>query len=185
MGNQSGFRSSKWCQPHSNKLLPINGSITRNIDSSADACIASDFSLHDKYNHPRIYPSTLDPSYVFYRDTCWRYQKNNNNGDSITYERNNLKPAHCYISAVLLVLVWADQLGINVDTPVVAAMIGAKKRKYVSYITSTSVTKYIQVAAKATHGITATKALASFPPTPLEWMHVFLWMLMMKNCTWY
>ena len=110
MGNQSGFRSSKWCQPYSNKSLPVNRSITRNIDSSASAFIASNFSLRDKHKRPLTISATLDPTTFVYCDTCWRFQKNNNNGEIITYDHNDLKPTHYYIRAVLRILARADRL---------------------------------------------------------------------------
>ena len=128
MGNQSGFRTSEWCQPHSNKS-PINRSITRNIDSSAAAFIASDVSLRDKHKHKIIFSATLDPTTVVYCDTCWRFQKDNNNSEIITYEHNDLKPTHCYIRAVLRILARADHLGINFDTFIAVAMVGTNTRK--------------------------------------------------------
>ena len=152
MGNQWGIRSSEWCQPHSNKSLPINVSITRNIDSLAAAFIANDFSLHDKYKRPVICSAILDTNTLAYWDTCWRFQKNNNSGKIITYECDDLKPAHCYIREVLRILARADRLGIKFYTTIPVSMVGTKKRKYASYTSSATVTKHLQEASKAAHG---------------------------------
>ena len=164
MDNQSWFKSSEWCQPQSIKPLPINGSITRNIDSSAAAFIASDFSLRDKRKRPLTYSAILDSSSVSYCDTYWRYQNNKNNGEIVTYEHNDLKYSHCYIDAALRILSWDDCLGIHVDIPIAVPMVVIKKRKLLSYITSITVTKHLQVAAKAAHGIKTAKSLSRISP---------------------
>ena len=164
LGQQSGFRSSEWSQPHSNQTLPLDAPITRNVDNSATAFIASDFTLKDKRNRPLKYSPTLDPDTVEHVDTRWRFQKNNNNGEQITYSRSHSDPTHCYVRAVLRILARAARLGVPHDSPVAVALhrSGKQKTKTVSYITSALSTKFIRQAATAAHGITAAKSLARF-----------------------
>ena len=54
-------------------------------------------------------------------------------------------------------------MSVDVNIFIAAAIVGTKKRKYVSYITSATITKYLQIADKATHGITLAKALSRSP----------------------
>ena len=160
MVNQSGFRSSVRYQSHSNKSLTINGVVNRNIDSSAAAFICSNFVLYDKRKRPVTYSVALDLSSISYCDTCWRYQKKKNNCDIISYERNDLKPAHCYIMTVLYLLVQADRLDIHVYTSISLAMVGTKKRNILFYITSMTVTRHLQAPSKASNVIKTTRTLA-------------------------
>ena len=63
---------------------------------------------------------------------------------------------------MLRILAKADRLGVNFNTPIAVAMLGTKKRKNVSYITSADVAKYLQVDDKSAHGIKHANALDRF-----------------------
>ena len=164
LGQQSGFRSSEWSQPHSNLTLPLDAPITRNIDNSATAFIASDFTLRDKHQRPLKFSLDLDPNRVEHVNTRWRFQKNNNNGEEITYSRSHSNPSHCYVRAVLRILARAARLGVPPLSPIAVALqsTGKKKKKSVTFITSSQSTKFIRQAATAVHGVTTAKALARF-----------------------
>ena len=127
--SKSGFRSSEWYQHYSNKLLPINGSSTRNIDSSAAAFIARDFTLCDQCKYPILYSSTLSTNSIASCNIFWEYQISNDNGEIITNDHNDLKYTCYYIRIVQRILTKADSMGINVDTLIIVAMVVTKKRQ--------------------------------------------------------
>ena len=161
MGLQSGFRCSEWCQPHSNKYLPLSASITNNIDGSAAAFIASDFVLKDKKKRTLTFTTNLDHSKVVYCSTRWRFQKNGDNGQIITYSRNPHDPELCYISAILRIFARAKRLKIKPNSPIaVAALKGINSKKH--FITSTLVAASYKSAAQKVHHVTSKQDLAKF-----------------------
>ena len=129
MGLQSGFRCSEWCQPHSNKYLPLTASVTKNIDSSAAAFIASGFVLKDNKKRKLIISSSLDKSKVVYCSTRWRFQKNGDNGQIITYSRSHDDPELCYVSAILRILARAQRLQLKPNSPIAVAALKGKRDK--------------------------------------------------------
>ena len=161
-GSQSGFRCSEWAQPHSSKSLPLSATITKNVDGSATAFLAEDFILLNKHKRPLVFSLSLDHTKVFYCSTKWRYQKNGDNGQIITYARNDEDPEMCYISAILRILTRATRLAVKPSSPIAVAMVKRKKRKFPSFITSTLVTMYFQAAARQVHRITLQKDLDRF-----------------------
>ena len=128
MSSRLGCRSSEWCEIHSSKSLPINGSTSMNIDNLATTFIGSDFVLRDKCKLLFKYSYILDPSSIAFCDTWSRYQKKKKNGEIVTHERNNLKPAQCYTRKFLGILAQYDCLVINSDTFIAVAMVGTKKK---------------------------------------------------------
>ena len=161
MGLQAGPRSSEWCQSHSKLFLPITSPIQTNVDGSATAFIAGDFVLKNKHKRPVLFTPSLDQSTVVFVSTRWRYQKNGDNGQIITYARNLDNPELCYISAVIRILARAQRLDIKPDCPIAVAMAG-KKNLSPCFITSTSVASHLQAAAKEVHHISSKKDLARF-----------------------
>ena len=75
MGNQLGFRSSEWSQPDSNKSLPINDSITTQIDS---ACILMD-TADEKTHHIKRTLCWKSDTFMDYIRSITRLVTNHNN----------------------------------------------------------------------------------------------------------
>ena len=142
MGLQAGPRSSEWCQSHSKIFLPIISPIQTNVDGSATAFIAGDFVLKNKHKRPVLFTPSLDQSTVVFVSTRWRYQKNGDNGQIITYAKKLDTPELCYVSAVIRILARAQRLNIKPDCPIAVAMAG-KKKIYPCFITSTSVASHL------------------------------------------
>ena len=161
VGLQSGPRSSEWCQSNSKQILPITANFKKNVDGSATAFIAGDFVLKNKHKRPIFLTPSLDHTTVAFVSTRWRYQKNGDNGQIITYARNLDNPELCYVSAVIRILSRAQRLAIKPDCPVAVAMAG-KKKLFPCFITSTLVASHLQAAAKAVHHIISKKDLARF-----------------------
>ena len=82
--------------------------------------------LRDKNKRPLVFSAILDPNTVTYCHICWSFQKNNNNGEIITYEHNDLKPDHYYMRTFSRILSRADRLGINIDAPIAVVMVSTK-----------------------------------------------------------
>ena len=93
--------------------------------------------------------------------TKWRFQKNGDNGQTITYARNLDDRYLCFVSAVISILARAERLGIKPDCPIAVSMTG-KKNLSPCFITSTLVASHLQAAAKAVHHVTSKTDLARF-----------------------
>ena len=88
VGIQAGFCSAEWCQSKNKLCMPVTEKISLNVDGSSTAFLAEDIRLFSCTKRPLEFNSHLDYSLVQYVDFCWRYQKNNDNGQVITYTRN-------------------------------------------------------------------------------------------------
>ena len=162
MGLHSGFRCSEWCQPSSKKYLELSATVKVNIDGSPTAFLASDFILKDKKKRRLPFTSKLAHSKVVYCSTRWRFQRNGDNGQIITYSRNLVDPELCYISAILRILARAKRLKLKTNSPVAVATSTTKKCSKSFYITSSLVAAFFQNAAKIVHHVTSSNDLARF-----------------------
>ena len=124
--------------------------------------------LKDKHKRPILLTPSLDHTTVAFVSTRWRYQKNGDNGQIITYARNLDNPELCYVSAVIRILIRAQRLAIKPDCPVAVAMCG-KKKLSPCFITSTLVASHLQAAAKVVNHIISKKNRNIFNPLPQSW----------------
>ena len=165
IGIQTGNRSSEWCQAKGTLFMSTTATFTLNIDGSPTAFLAEDIWLFSSTKRPLAFTSGLTWLLVQYVDVCWRYQKNNDNGQVITYTRNFKNPECCVIEAFLRVLDRHTRLSSDPSIPLAISLDGRiKSSSVVSYITNALVTKFLQMAATAAHGITNKKDLKKFSP---------------------
>ena len=164
LGLLAGFRSSEWCQPHSNLTMPLSADITLNCDGTTKAFIAEDFTLLDKRKRPIAFTNKTTWSQVEYVNIRWRFQKNGDNGQIITWKKTKTYPKFCPVRAVLSILMRANRLNIKPGEPIAVVVTGPKGRMNTSYITSALVSKHLQQAAKAIYCITNKRDLVKFSP---------------------
>ena len=91
----------------------------------------------------------------------WRFQKNNDNGQIISYVEDKEYPIHCYVRAAKRIRRRAIRLQQENDKPIAIFRKQAKNTKF-DYIDDTHVNKILQEAASAVHHVTKKDELHRF-----------------------
>ena len=165
MGLQSGFRKSEWAQD--NGSLRRDKDVQRNVDGTPKAFLSSDFQFKgDAGKHVR---STTQVSMAAAQtvDTCWRFQKNGDNGQKITYAKDDVHKKRCYVTAAKNVVSRAARLKIPPTEPIAQYATykkGCKKPtiKCVKYITDVEINQVLREAASEVYSIKCPIQLAKF-----------------------
>ena len=157
LGMQTGMRKSEWCQDR--HLLRKTGQVIPNRDGSSSAFIIEDFTFEsatgvrcDNSRHNHI----TNASAVRIR---WRFQKNGNNGEILTYAANFTNPTRCPVRAALRIRARAIRLGVPPDTPIA---VFENTAGFSQFIDDFHVTFKLQQLAKAVYNITKSEDLARF-----------------------
>ena len=163
MGLQSGFRKSEWAQD--NVSLRRDKDVQRNVDGTSKAFISSDFNFKDDAGkHVR---STTQVSMAAAKtvDACWRFQKNGDNGQQITYAKDIVHKERCFVTAAKNVVSRASRLKILPAEPIAQYATykkGCKKPtiKSVNYVTDVEINKVLREAACEVYNIKCPTKLA-------------------------
>ena len=157
LGMQTGMRKSEWCQDR--HILRKTGQVIPNRDGSASAFLLTDFTFEksngvrcDNSRHMYIQDATI----VKIR---WRFQKNGNNGEVLSYMANNKNPGRCPVRAAMRIRDRAIRLGVPPDTPIAVFKNSAG---YSQFIDDFHVTQMLQSLAKTVYNITDPTDLARF-----------------------
>ena len=86
LGLQSGFRRKEWAQDHTH--LSKHRDIQRNVDGSPAAFIMSDWDFRGKKNRRLNQSSNKQITNADSVNITYRFQKNNDNGQVITYTKD-------------------------------------------------------------------------------------------------
>ena len=143
LGRYTGFRKSEFCQssqhsytriddwPHRPPLAFIEDDFTflGSIEQIISTTTLSDFDAILKHVH-----------YVRIR---WRKQKNNQNGEEITFARDDDKPNVCPVRAAIRIILRAHRLGVKTYEPIGVSSSNAKRQ----YITDTRIAALYRKAA--------------------------------------
>ena len=159
MGIQTGCRKSEWSQDKTelNKTKDVH----KNIDGSTTAFTANDFQFKGKNsNHLHVVGKRSRPALV---ELTWRFQKNNDNGQKITFAKSQSNSKLCFVEAAKRVVIRAKDLKVSNDKPI-AIFTESKNDKTFKYINDGHVTKLLREAAKEIYNIKCTKALSKFTP---------------------
>ena len=97
LGQQSGFRRKEWAQDRSH--LKKFKDIQRNVDESPSAFIINDFEFRGSNNKRIDQNSNNAVNRARIVNVKWRFQKNNDNGQVISYVEDKGNPIHCYVRA--------------------------------------------------------------------------------------
>ena len=131
LGQQSGFRRKEWAQDRS--YVKKHKDIQRNVDGSPSAFIISDLEFRGKNNTYLDQNSTKDLQRACIVNLKWRFQKNNDNGQIISYVEDNSNKTHCFVQACKRIKQRALRLKQKNNKPI-AIFIDNPKDKKILYI---------------------------------------------------
>ena len=97
LGLQAGFRRMEWAQDRAH--LKKYKDIQRNIDGSPAVFILKDFELRKKGNKMIDNSSNKEVSKASITNLKWRFQKNMDNGQTISYIEDNKNKKLCFVRA--------------------------------------------------------------------------------------
>ena len=165
MGLQSGFRKSEWAQDLA--LLRKTKDVQRNVDGTAKVFIRKDLTFRGPGERriTRLTMTSLATAVLV--GTTWRYQKNGDNGQEMTYVNDTENPRHCYVSAANRIVKRAWALHIPEDMPLgVYCTYRTHKRSRVVkdavHFDDSSINKVLREAASEVYNITDPKELKKF-----------------------
>ena len=95
-------------------------------------------------------------------DIKWRFQKNNDNGQVITYTKDTNNPSFCYVQAALRIRTRFLKLKHNHDELLAIFLDTTKTKKIVKYIDDTHICRILQEAANSVYKITDKNDLKRF-----------------------
>ena len=167
MGIQTGCRKSEWSQDKTelNKIKYVN----KNIDGSTIAFTTNDFQLKGKNsNHLHVVGKRSIPTLV---ELTWRFQKNNDNGQKITFAKSQSNSKVRFVEVAKKVVIRANDLEVSNDKPI-AIFTESKNDKTFKYINDGHMTKLLREAAKEIYNIKCSKALSKI--TLPSFKHAFV-----------
>ena len=159
LGLQSGFRRKEWAQDKNH--LAKYKDVQRNVDKSPSAFILTDFEFRGT-NNTRI--NQLNNKEVKKATTVnvkWRYQKNNDNGQIISYMEDNQDPTFCYVKAAKRIRNRALKYKISSTMPIAIYKDITKSNKTV-YINDEHIKMILREAAKNVYKISKKDDLDKF-----------------------
>ena len=159
LGHQSGFRRREWAQDRT--YLKKHKDVQRNIDGSPAAFVMNDWEFRSKDNKRLNHSSDRQISHANMINVKWRFQKNNDNGQIISYVADNLNKIHCYLKACKRIRERAIRLKQALDKPIAIYKANPKDSK-LKYIDDIHVSDILQEAAKAVYHITNKNELKRF-----------------------
>ena len=156
LGILIGPRLSEWAQDSS--TFPKNG-FKRNVDGSVSAFIASDFQFRGNTNKRlgSIFNITFDE--VASVIITWRYQKNGDNGQTVTVTKNLSQPDFCPVAAIWRIQQRAASCKVASTHPVAVYPDDQGKAQY---ITSSHIATALKTIAQNIYNITDKKDLGRF-----------------------
>ena len=129
LGQQTGFRRKEWAQDRTH--LKKHKDIQRNIDGSSAAFILEDFEFRANNNKRINSDSDKDITKACITNIKWRYQKNNDNGQVISYIEDNKNKKHCFVRASKRIRKRAKKLKIPNDKPIAVYTDTNRNKKHV------------------------------------------------------
>jgi len=151
IGIQAGFRKSEWCQDTSS--LSSSGDIALNVDGSSKAFTRDDFVLESKTKN-----STLKYDYLTIR---WRFQKNSQNGQTISFAHDYNHPHRSPVTAARNILERAQRLRVPQSSPIAIFKHKLSKHSF-SFITHKQVESSLRTLASKIYRITDSKKLQKY-----------------------
>ena len=159
LGMQSGFRRKEWAQDRS--YMMKNKDIQRNVDGSSAAFILEDFEYRGA-NNKRINQksnSAVNKSKTV--NLKWRFQKNNDNGQVVSYVEDTKNKCFCYVRATKRIRTRAIKYGVQPDIPVAIFKEKKTKSKF-KHIDDVHIKDILQEAAKHVYNISNKEDLNKF-----------------------
>ena len=155
LGSQLGMRKSEWNQP--NKYKKSGSTFELNIDNTSKAFIAADFKIINSLSVTGINSFSDNKPYDLLQ-VCWRFQKNNDNGQVILFSKNTNNPDFCVVAAATRILQRAKKLHIPSNHPVAVFVRNSK----IYNITDNDARKSIQECAQQVYQFLDKAELSKF-----------------------
>ena len=157
LGMQVGMRLSEWCQDKS--LFQKTKKLATNIDGSVKSFILQDFCFSDENNKRRNNAPHVHISNAKNVTITWRFQKNNDNGQKLTFSANNEMPHRCPVRAAMRIRARALRYNISPTSPLAIYRDPSGK---ICMIDNTHVEQFLQYLAKMVYNITDRDELKRF-----------------------
>lgn len=132
VGLYAGFRLSEWAQPANVRKYRA---FQLNVDNSSRAFIASDFDFHADATHFTI---------------RWRFQKNHQNGEKITFAASIADPSRCPLAAANRIMARANAAKLPAHWPLACYLDNAGAIRFIS---DGDIVLALRRAAMAAHNI--------------------------------
>ena len=116
LGRYTGFRAIEWCQERVASYRKIDHPTWVGPDSYA--FIAEDFTFYDKGQCPIYDLSAATIDDVHFVKIRWRKQKNDSNGETIPYEKDEEFLALCPVYAAFRIRQRAQRLNVPAEHPI-------------------------------------------------------------------
>ena len=145
MGLQSGFHQGELAQ--SSSTFPNTFELNRG--DTAKVFIMSDFKFTDSKNR-RINDSTKSAlCHAKFTTVKWRFQKNNDNGQEVTYSKSKSQAGIFYTRAATNIILGSEKLKVPEGSPI--AVFKNYKLDKIKFISTKEIRMVLRQAAKAVH----------------------------------
>ena len=162
LGLQTGSRRQEWAQDRT--ALQRSNHVDLNVDGSPTTFIESDFEFRGS-NGLRLSTDSL-PSLDLISTVriTWRYQKNIDNGQVITYAKDSSFPKLCAVNAANRIISRAQCLGVAKSNPIAVFPTTRKSKRQcmLTYIDDVHIKSLLHEAATSLYKITSKEDLARF-----------------------
>ena len=156
---QTGCRRNEWAQDRT--YLEKHKDVQRNVDGSPAAFIMKDFEFRGMNNKRLDNNSTKEVNKASINNIMWRFQKNLDNGQVLSYVEDTQNKLHCAVSASKRIYKIAKKLKIEARRPI-AVFTECKGNKKICFIDDIHISKLLKEAASKVYGITCKKELGKF-----------------------
>ena len=158
LGLQSGFRRKEWAQ---DKLfLNKHKDIQRNVDHSPAAFILNDFEFRGVNNVRINNNSYKEINKATIVNVKWRFQKNNDNGQIISYTEDKNDPNFCYVKAAKRIRNRAIKYKLPKNMPL--AIFFDKTKNKTVYLNDSHINTVLREAATKVYKISKKEDLDKF-----------------------
>jgi hypothetical protein len=151
LSRYTAFRRGEWAQTRKHTYERVSED---NLD--ARAMIDMDFVFFNINGH-LLNKLTADINEVYRIDVTWRFQKNGNNGETISFWRDDLDPRWCPVRAAWRICQRVRRLNQPLHEPL--AKYVDHKTNRIAYMNSSECERYMRDVAKGATGITDEKLL--------------------------
>lgn len=147
LGRYAGLRLSEWCQTSQSKFARIEAW----PGQPPYAFVAGDFTFYGHHMHRFDSTGNIAIELIESVGITFRKQKNSDNGQVLTFNRDNANPAYCPVRAAFRIFKRAERLQPNPDEPI--AVCKNRTNSKVIFITDSLTTKFIRKAAIEAHNV--------------------------------
>ena len=152
VGRYNGARRAEWCQRTQTKFQTIRETMPSWPTEEAQAFLIEDFVFLDSHGKILSARNTRRGRLVHYVIIKWRYQKNMDHGQEITYARDRKNATFCPVEALVRIICRAHDLDVPKDHPIAVYEHEDGRRLF---ITDTDVADILRTTASEAHNIPA------------------------------